>query len=101
MDVVEKKRNKEKELITEMISMYCKGEHQGKELCPRCEALLQYAYKRLDLCPFMATKTFCSKCKVHCYRDEYREQIKAVMRYSGPRLIFTHPILLLKHTLGK
>ena len=39
----------------------------------------------------METKTFCSNCRVHCYRSEMREEIRKVMRFSGPRMIFYHP----------
>ena len=27
-----------------------------------------YARECSDKCPFMETKTFCSNCRVHCYR---------------------------------
>ena len=36
----------------------------------------------------METKTFCSNCRAHCYRLEMREEIRKVMRFSGPRMIF-------------
>ena len=65
------------------------------------QELLDYAYFRLDKCPFKDNKKFCSKCKVHCYKPEMRQQIKNVMRYSGPRMLFKHPILLFKHMLQK
>lgn len=29
-----------------------------------------YARLRSDKCPFMETKTFCSNCKVHCYKED-------------------------------
>lgn len=92
-----KKRNKEKILVSHMIGIYCKGNHSSKKLCEDCLELEEYAHKRIDLCPFMETKTFCSKCKVHCYQNDMRLKIKEVMRYSGPRLLFSHPILLIKH----
>ena len=94
---IDKKRNKEKRLVSLMIRIYCKGNHCKNGLCEECAALEAYAHKRLDLCPFMETKTFCSKCKVHCYQNEMRLKIKEVMRYSGPRLLFRHPFLLFKH----
>ncbi len=28
-------------------------------------------------------KTFCANCKVHCYKPEMREKIRAVMRFFG------------------
>ena len=46
---------------------------------------------------FMETKTFCSQCKVHCYKTKQREQIRKVMRFSGPRMLFYHPIMAIRH----
>ena len=68
-------------------------------LCPGCEALYGYAAGRIARCPHMETKTFCSACKTHCYRPEMREQIRAVMRYAGPRMLFHHPVAAVKHLL--
>lgn len=94
---VVEKRIKEKELITCMVKIYCKGlKHKGP-LCVECEELLYYAHKKIDRCPYMETKTFCSSCKVHCYSPEKREQIRSVMKYAGPRMLTVHPIFVLKH----
>ena len=49
----------------------------------------RYAHQRIDCCPFMESKTFCSNCSVHCYQKEQREQIRRVMRFSGPRMLLT------------
>ena len=73
------------------------GKRQG--LCPDCAALDLYARERSDKCPFMETKTFCSNCKVHCYKPEMREKIRAVMRFSGPRMMFHHPVMAVRHVL--
>lgn len=97
---IEKKRKQEKQVIETMIHCYCRHTHHEKELCPQCLALLAYAHQRIDACPFMAEKTFCSNCKIHCYAPEKREQIKAVMRKCGPRMLFTNPLLLFKHILA-
>ena len=91
------KRAHEITMISEMIELYCRKKHHHKTLCPACQSLKEYAIQRTSLCPFMETKTFCSACRVHCYKSEYRTQIKEVMRFAGPRLIFKHPILVLKH----
>lgn len=66
---VEKKRELEKEVIGQMIAIYCKGnKHQrGTDgLCDSCRALTAYVKMRTDHCPFMEEKTFCSNCRVHC-----------------------------------
>ena len=44
-------------------------------------------------------KENCSNCKVHCYKPEMREKIRAVMRFSGPRMIFRHPVTAVHHVL--
>lgn len=98
MNTIDKKRQKEKLLVSEMISLYCKKQHLTKKgLCRECFELLEYAKKRSDCCPFMEHKTFCSNCKVHCYNSEMRLKIKAVMKFSGPRLLFRHPLIVLSH----
>lgn len=88
---------KEKSMIFIMIDVYCKGKHQSKTLCLECENLHQYALKRLTFCKFGNEKTSCRKCPIHCYKKDMRIQIKNVMKYSGPRLIFYHPVEMIKH----
>lgn len=93
------KREREKQLVSQMIALYCRKHHGGRKLCPDCAALDAYARQRSDQCPFMETKTFCSNCTVHCYKKEMREKIRKVMRFSGPRMIFSHPILAVRHVI--
>lgn len=92
------KREREKRVVSQMISPYCKRQHHTKgDLCPECAALDAYARRRSDHCPFMDTKTFCSNCKVHCYQPDMREKIRAVMRFSGPRMLLYHPVMAVRH----
>jgi predicted amidophosphoribosyltransferase len=85
-----------------MIDLYCRGQHDRKEgLCPECRELFDYVKKRLEKCPLKDNKPKCSKCHVHCYKPDIREKIKAVMRYSGPRMLYRHPILTVRHYLTK
>ena len=94
------KREKEKELVTQMISLYCKKKHGGRHgLCRDCAELDDYARARSDRCPFIETKTFCSNCKVHCYQPAMRGKIRDVMRFSGPRMIFHHPVTAICHVI--
>jgi hypothetical protein len=94
------KREREKELVSQMIALYCKKQHHTTgTLCPECAALRDYARQRSEKCPFMESKTFCSNCKVHCYKPEMREKIREVMRFSGPRMIFHHPITAIRHVM--
>lgn len=97
---VESKREREKRTVSLMISIYCRKKHGTKKgLCPECRKLQEYAVLRSDKCPFMETKTFCSNCRVHCYKPEMREKIRAVMRFAGPRMIFHHPCMAVRHVI--
>lgn len=98
--------NTEKKLIPVMIRTYCRGNHKterkaegvkGKELCSKCKELAEYAAFRLEKCPFKRNKGFCSYCKIHCYKPEYRAEMKEVMKYSGPKMLFSHPIFAMSH----
>lgn len=94
------KREREKRMVSQMIALYCKKHHgTRRELCPDCTELTKYARMRSDKCPFMETKTFCSNCKVHCYQPEMRKKIQEVMGFSGPRMIFRHPVAAVRHVM--
>ncbi len=97
---IQDKRQREKQMVSQMIALYCRRTHHTRgALCPDCAALNQYACARSDRCPFMETKTFCSNCRVHCYKPDMREKIRIVMRFSGPRMIFYHPIAAIRHVV--
>jgi hypothetical protein len=36
---------------------------------------------------------------VHCYQRERREQARVIMRYAGPRMMWEHPIMSVRHWL--
>lgn len=96
---IREKREREKRIVTQMIELYCRKKHGSRELCQECRELAEYARQRSDRCPFMENKTFCSNCKVHCYKPQMRQKIKDVMRFSGPRMIFHHPISAVRHVI--
>ncbi|MCB5496195.1 nitrous oxide-stimulated promoter family protein [[Ruminococcus] gnavus] len=37
---------------------------------------------------------------MHCYQKTYRQQIREVMKYSGKRIIFKHPVIAFKHVIN-
>ncbi|MFC1892842.1 nitrous oxide-stimulated promoter family protein [Chloroflexota bacterium] len=82
-----------------MIALYCNKNHTPNELCPECASLLDYARRRLNKCPFQEGKTTCGKCLVHCFKSDMRKRIRAVMRYSGPRMMYRHPIMAIFHLI--
>ena len=87
--------------VTAMIKIYCNGKHGTEELCDECRKLAEYAKMRLKNCKFGDKKPVCGRCTVHCYKPEMREKIKGIMRYSGPKMVYKHPVMLLKHVKDK
>lgn len=85
--------------ISAMIHLYCRERHQtgAGGLCFSCNELLMYAKSRLDKCPYAKDKPTCAKCPVHCYKPERRKQIQIVMRYAGPRMMRSHPLMAVRH----
>ena len=72
----EKKMHDELQAVTRMIEIYCRGKHgHNTALCKDCQKLMD------------------------CYSPDMRVKIKEVMRYSGPRIMFYHPVMCIKHAL--
>lgn len=93
---------RERKTMLTMIQMYCKKVHDYKhELCQECSELFNYAEERLKYCHFGEEKPTCEKCPVHCYKPDMREKVRQVMRYAGPRMIYTHPIMGFRHLFKK
>jgi hypothetical protein len=87
----------ERDTLRAMIRIYCGQQHGGNPLCEECAQLWEYAEERLAKCPFGVEKPTCQNCTVHCYKPEMRQQIREVMRYAGPRMIWHHPIMAIRH----
>jgi hypothetical protein len=91
--------NREKKTVKVMIEMYCHLNHGTNTLCLDCKNILDYAFLRLDKCMYGMEKPTCINCPTHCYQKTKREQIREIMRFSGPKMIFNHPYLALMHIL--
>lgn len=108
---IAKRRAREVRTISQMVALHCAGKHNeadrtetaacGEAVCPSCAELDAYAALRTRRCRKMDVKTSCEQCGNHCYKPEMRERIRAVMRYSGPRMLTKHPIAAIRHLLGK
>lgn len=94
-----RRRRRELRTLEAMIAMYCRHHHGGGELCAECAALGEYARRRLERCVFGDAKPTCANCVVHCYKPDMRERVRVMMRWSGPRMIFRHPVLAIVHKL--
>lgn len=95
-----------------MVGIYCKGRKHadraasgpapdGKGLCPSCQELVVYAFARIDRCPHMEEKTFCSVCETHCFKPRMRERVREAMAYAGPRMMLYDPKGAIAHFRSK
>nr|WP_072538006.1 nitrous oxide-stimulated promoter family protein [Anaerococcus mediterraneensis] len=80
-------------LVSQMIDIYYKKNTGHIEK----EELKKYVKTRLDHCPHGDDKPFCGHCQIGCYKKDYKIQIKEVMKYAGPRMIFVNPKAAISH----
>jgi len=100
------------------ISLYCEHQHAGAEkrvpelkgmdvgtiagrpveLCADCRKLLMHAFVKRSHCP-MDPKPACKHCPNHCYHENYRDQIREVMRFSGKKMLLGGRLDYLFHLL--
>jgi hypothetical protein len=69
---------------------------ERRPLCADCREFLAYALERRLKCP-LKPKPACKHCHLHCYRPGHREQVRAIMRFSGRHLIRRGRLDLLWH----
>lgn len=109
-----KKEGHDVRTLARFIALYCRSHHKerapfafkapgfeeifekGPELCPDCARLLKYGLTMRLRCP-QEPKPMCKKCPDPCYRPEYREKIREVMKFSGMYLVKRGRIDLLYH----
>lgn len=97
-----KRISRELKTIEVMIEMYCHHHHHPKDgICEHCNQLYKYSERKTIRCKFGTSKPACSSCPVHCYKPEKREEIRKIMKYSGPRMIYKHPYFAMVHVLDK
>ncbi|MDO5028056.1 MAG: nitrous oxide-stimulated promoter family protein [Bacillota bacterium] len=93
-----KKIEKKKEILRLMVEIYKKAHpDQAEDLL----ALETYAIDKMTNCPNKNKNIVCKSCTIHCYQKEQRQQIKKIMRFSGPRMLVLHPILTIEYFFGQ
>jgi hypothetical protein len=96
---MKKPNERERNTIKAMIRIYCHDHHHGTSLCEECNQIRIYAEKRIDHCIYGTGKPACKDCPVHCYSPKMREKVKEVMRFSGPKMIYKHPVMAIMHLM--
>lgn len=90
---------REKLTISRMIALYARDCPGASTEEGHYAVLNDYADKRLDKCVFGEEKPACKQCPVHCYQPAKREEMKQIMRWAGPRMLWRHPVLTVLHLL--
>ena len=83
-----KRIEREKMTIQRMIALYQRRSPEAQADDAHYQALNAYADKRLDKCVFGENKPACKQCPVHCYQPAKREEMKQIMRWAGPRMLW-------------
>ncbi|MGF7482856.1 nitrous oxide-stimulated promoter family protein [Providencia sp. SP181] len=97
--MVGKRINREIQTIEKMINIYEKAHSTPNDIPDYYQKLFTYAVNRLEKCRYGEAKPACKQCPIHCYQPKMREQMKAVMRWAGPKMLLHHPILAIRHLL--
>ena len=92
---------REKQTVCRMIELYCRHHLKEKTMPDEYQHLVEFACRRLDHCKYGEQKTACKDCPTHCYAPKEREQIRKIMRWVGPRMIFYSPIEAIRHIFNK
>jgi hypothetical protein len=83
-----------------MIDMYCRYNHGADERCESCQELYEYAYRWALKCPFGKEKPIFGRCQIHCYNPNMNFKINDIMKFSGTKVISSHPILAFQHLMS-
>ena len=66
----------EKEMVEKMIRIYCRKKEGNHSLCPQCQALLNYAHRRLDACRFGQNKIFQIGTVLESIQSDLRNRLR-------------------------
>ena len=84
MNKIDQKRENEKRILKVMIDIYQRKHPQESNMC---EDLYKYACLRIDKCPFMETKTFCTITIETGISGTHKSKISATFKDIKPTTI--------------
>jgi hypothetical protein len=104
-------------MLMKFVSIFCRENHEVEKapfsfklfdvkeidkkevtLCPECSRLLTYGLTMRVKCPH-DPKPMCKKCETQCYKGDYKERIREVMKFSGIYLVKHGRLDMLYHYL--
>ncbi len=113
--VLSKKEKSDMRTLIKFVEIFCRENHDGAKapfffrlydireiekeeiaLCPGCTRLLTYGLTMRLKCPH-DPKPMCKKCETQCYKGEYKQKIREIMKFSGMYMIRHGRLDLLYH----
>ncbi len=101
--------------LVKFVGIYCRENHNGEKapflfrlldikeiekkevsLCQECGRLLTYGLTMRMKCPH-DPKPMCKKCETQCYKGEYKQKIREIMKFSGIYMIKHGRVDMLYH----
>ncbi|MCH3995983.1 MAG: nitrous oxide-stimulated promoter family protein [Prevotella sp.] len=92
-------KQRDKQIVKLMIELYCKHKLETDQVPKKYLQLINYASFKIDHCSWGNNKPACKDCPHHCYAPEKRNEIREIMRWTGPRMIIWCPRAAIGHLL--
>ena len=115
--VISGKERKDVRTLMKFVEIFCRESHDSERttfsfkrfdiediekreisLCPDCTRLLTYGLTMRLKCPH-DPKPMCKKCETQCYHDDYRANIREVMKFSAMYMVKHGRVDMLYHYL--
>ena len=104
MTAENRRLEQDQKTLEAMARIYCRAHRHvcspDGRLCEDCASLVVYANNRTRRCPHHHRGT-CDTCEIQCYQPAMRARIRAMMVFSGPRMILHHPVMAVRHMIKK
>ncbi len=103
--------------LVKFVGIFCRKNHNGERspfsfrlndikeiedrevsLCPDCTKILTYGLTMRLKCPH-DPKPMCKKCETQCYKGDYKDKIREIMKFSGIYMIKHGRVDMLYHYL--
>lgn len=112
---ISKKEKSDIRTLMKFVEIFCRENHNDEKtsfsfrlydlkeidqrdifLCLDCTKLLTYGLTMRLKCPHHP-KPMCKKCEAQCYKGDYKEKIRVIMKFSGRYMIKHGRLDLLYH----
>ena len=96
---------KDRDTLEALGRIYCDAHHgqadkDSSGLCPFCRNVVETTFARSQSCPNGHEGNY-EDCSIKCQRGEEQKNVKRLMAYSAPRMLFRHPLMTITYLRKK